>query len=329
MGDWDKFIEEHQESSFFHSLAWKKVIENTYKFKPIYLTVKENNTILAVLPLFEIKQLTGKKFISVPFSTEGGILYKTENAKDKLIEKAKQLVKEKNLDYLELRQEKDIGTGLQTKDYYCHMKLLLSSDPEIVWKDMDKKARNAVRKAEKLGLTTDHGLKYFEDFYKIFSRNMKDLGTPVDKKRFFQEIIKQSPDNVDIVVAKLKNKVIGAIFLIKHKNIIKSEWASSLRKYFGYNANQLMYWRAIEDACKQDFEIFDFGRSIEGEGTYNFKKKFGASPVKLNYKYFINKGSLPDTRKTSWKRKLFAKTWSKLPLFITNTFGPKIRELFP
>ncbi|MBW2991788.1 FemAB family PEP-CTERM system-associated protein [Candidatus Woesearchaeota archaeon] len=329
MGDWDDFVEEHPDSSFFHRIGWKKVIENSYNFKPHYLVVKENNIILGILPLFEIKQPTGKKLLSVPFSTEGGILSRTETAKQQLIEKAKQLTKQNNLDYLELRQEKDIGSDLKTKDYYCHMKLILGSDPKFVWQQMDKKARNAVRKAEKLGLTTDKGLNYLNDFYKIFSRNMRELGTPVDKKQFFEEIIKHFPSNIEIVVAKLKDKVIGAIFLIKHKNTVKSEWASSLRKYFGYNANQLMYWRAIQDACKDGFEIFDFGRSIEGEGTYNFKKKFGAKSVKLNYKYFINKGDMPDTRKTSKKRQLFAKTWSKLPLFITNNLGPRIREQFP
>lgn len=326
---WDEFVEQNPDSSFFHRIGWKKVIENTYGFKSNYLVVRENGFIQAILPLFEIKQKTGNKLLSVPFSTEGGVLYKTEGAKQKLIEKAKELTKQDDFDYLELRQEKDIGTDLETKDYYNHMKLILTSDPEIVWQDMDKKARNAVRKAENLGLTTDRGLRYFEDFYKIFSINMRDLGTPVDKKQFFEEIIKQFSSNTDIVVAKLKEKVIGAVFLIKHKNTIKSEWASSLRKYFGYNANQLIYWRAIQDACKEGFEIFDFGRSMEGEGTYTFKKKFGAKPVKLHYKYLINKGTLPDIRKTNWKRKLFAKTWSKLPLPIANKIGPKIREQFP
>ncbi len=90
-----------------------------------------------------------------------------------------------------------------------------------------------------------------------------------------------------------------------------------------------MYWRVIRDACKQGIEIFDFGRSVEGEGTYLFKKKFGAKPVQMHYKYFINNGEMPDTRKTNWKRKLFAKTWSRLPLFITNRLGPKLRQEFP
>ncbi|MCM8787662.1 MAG: FemAB family PEP-CTERM system-associated protein [Candidatus Omnitrophica bacterium] len=327
---WNKFVEYHSESTFFHQFRWRRVIENIYGFKSHYIVAKdEEGNIQGILPLFEIKQLTGKKLISVPFSTEGGILYNTEKAKNLLLEQAKNLMLANGSDYLELRQEKDIGINFETKDYYYHLKLNLNPNPEIIWKQMDKKARNAVRKARKLGLTTDKGLHYFEEFYKIFSRNMRDLGTPVDKKEFFEEIIKQFPNQVDIVVAKLNEKVIGAVFLLKHKKTIKSEWASSLKKYRGYNANQLMYWRAIKDACKEGFEIFDFGRSMLEEGTYKFKKKFGAKPIHMHYKYFINKSHVPDIRKTNWKRKVFAKCWSKLPLLIANKLGPKLREQFP
>ena len=38
--DWDKFIQEHQDSNFFHQLSWKKVIENVYGFKPYYIIAK-------------------------------------------------------------------------------------------------------------------------------------------------------------------------------------------------------------------------------------------------------------------------------------------------
>lgn len=319
--EWNRFILSHEDSCFFHRYEWKLVIEKVFGFKPHYIINKQNNLINSVLPLFEAHN----RLISVPFSTQGGVISSTPQL---LIDKAIQLAKDKNLDYLELRQQKKLDTNMQLKDYYYHMQLKLGKDPKIVWEKADKKMRNAVRKARKLGLTTDRGVKYFEDFYRLFARNIRDLGTPVDKKEFFIEIINQFRDDVDIVVTKLNSKVIGAIFLLKHKNIIKSEWAVSDRKYFGYNAAQLMYWRAIEDACKE-FQVFDFGRSIKDEGTYNFKKKFGALPVQLHYLYYINKGSMPDIRKTSKKRKLFAWCWSKTPLFITNKLGPIIRERFP
>jgi len=326
--DWEEYIKKHPDASFFHQLGWKKVIEKTFGYKSIYLIAKEDNKIKGILPLFLVKQINGKKLLSLPFSTEGGVIVDSENIAVELIEKAKKIVKEEDLDYLELRQGKDLKSDLSTKDYYYDLKLKLDKNSEIIWKNMDRKNRNAIRKAEKLNITTDKGLKYFEDFYKIFSVNMRDLGTPVDKKNFYENIIDEFKNNIEIVVAKLNNKVIASIFLLKFKNIIKSEWASSYRKCFGYNPNQATYWRAIKDACN-GFGIFDFGRSMENEGTFFFKKKWGARPIQLHYKYFINKGKMPDIAKTNSKRKIFAKCWSKMPLFLANRIGPWFREKYP
>lgn len=328
--EWDCFVENHPEGSFFHLTGWKKVIQNIYRFKPHYISYKDPQGVTqGILPLFEINQITGKKLVSVPFSTEGGILYNTEKAKKELIEKAKSIVEEKDLDYLELRQEKDIGTDLKSKDYYVHMKIKLESDPKLIWKNANKKLRNAIRKARKLKLASDIGKKYLPEFYDVFSSQMKELGTPVDKKLFFKEIIKQFPNNIDIIVSKLDSKVISSYFIIKYKNRYKLEWGASYKKYFGYNASHLTFWRTIEEACKQKYEIIDFGRSIAGEGTYHFKKKFGAEPHQMHYKYYIRKGDMPDIRKDNWKRKVFASCWKNLPLSLANKIGPKIRKNFP
>jgi serine/alanine adding enzyme len=327
--DWDAFVESHPDSSFFHKFAWKQIIEKSYGFKAQFIYAKNNKGIQGILPLFEIRQITGKKLLSIPFSTEAGILYNNEEVKKELLNRARKLTDDHDLDYLEIRQEKYLGEGWDKKDYYYHLKLKLDRNPEVIWNNADQKMRNAVRKARKEGLTTDKGLKYFKDFYRIYSKNMRDLGTPVDNKEFFKQILRQFNRDVDIIVSKYNGKVIGAIFLLKHKKMIKSEWASSLRKYFGLNPNQLMYWRAIEDACRSGYDVFDFGRSMESDGTYLFKKKFGAKPTQLVYSYYMRKGEMPDTRKENKKRKAFVWFWKKTPVFLANLIGPKIRELFP
>ncbi|MBW2998809.1 GNAT family N-acetyltransferase, partial [Candidatus Woesearchaeota archaeon] len=201
-------------------------------------------------------------------------------------------------------------------------------DEEKLWAGFDKKLRNAIRKSEKFNLEADNGIKYFDDFYKIFQTNMRDLGTPVDSKKFFNNLIKNNKDKVDIFVTKKDGEVISAIFLIKNQNILKSEWASSYRKYFGMNSAQFTYWECIKHYCKE-FEYFDFGRSMKGEGTYNFKKKFSPEIICLHYIYHLNKGDMPNLRKDNLKRRIFSSIWKKLPLLITNRLGPIIRRNFP
>ncbi len=58
-----------------------------------------------------------------------------------------------------------------------------------MWDRIDRKARNQVRKAEKSGLTvTRGGAELLPEFYTVFARNMRDLGTPVYARRLFDEV---------------------------------------------------------------------------------------------------------------------------------------------
>jgi serine/alanine adding enzyme len=326
---WEAYVQKSSKSTFFHQLGWKRVIEKTFKFKPIYLLAQENNEIKGILPLFLITQgYFGNRIISLPFSTEGGVCADNADVEKQLIDKAKQVADENKVSYLELRQEENIQTDLVSKDYYYTLILKLDKTPEIVWMNADKRARNAQRKAISLGITVDRGIGYFDSYYKVFSKNMRDLGTPVDKRDLFTNIIDEFPNQIDIVVAKQQDKVIGGIFLIKFKNKIKSEWASSYRECFHLNPNELMYWEAIKKACEDGVEYFDFGRSLWESGTFLFKKHWGAEPKQLHYKYYVREGKMPDISQENPKRKMFAAMWSKLPLFVANKVGPWLREKF-
>jgi len=81
---WDSYILKSGTSTFYHQIGWRKVVEKTYKHKPIYLIAKEEGEIKGVLPLFLMRSwLFGKKLVSVPFAPYGGVC-----ADDKTIEKA-------------------------------------------------------------------------------------------------------------------------------------------------------------------------------------------------------------------------------------------------
>ena len=49
-----------------------------------------------------------------------------------------------------------------------------------MWEVIDRKVRNQIRKAEKSALTVERGgAELVGEFYTVFTRNMRDLGTPV------------------------------------------------------------------------------------------------------------------------------------------------------
>ena len=66
---WDKLILSIKEYSFYYSSAWARVLYESYQYKPIYLTLFDNNKILVLIPLMEVKSfITGKRCVSLPFT---------------------------------------------------------------------------------------------------------------------------------------------------------------------------------------------------------------------------------------------------------------------
>ena len=88
-----------------------------------------------------------------------------------------------------------------------------------------------------------------------------------------------------------------------------------------------LYWGLIGSATDNGFNTFDFGRSTVGEGTYRFKKQWGAKPALLNWQDYNHSGLIePLETGASKLRPLIASAWSKLPASITNALGPLLRR---
>ena len=101
---WDSYILKSDQSTFYHQIGWRNVVEKTYKHKPIYLIAKEAGEINGVLPLFLMKSVIfGKKLVSVPFAPYGGVCANDKTIEKALVEEATRITEESGADYLELR----------------------------------------------------------------------------------------------------------------------------------------------------------------------------------------------------------------------------------
>ena len=115
--------------------------------------------------------------------------------------------------------------------------------------------------------------------------------------------------------------------MVGFRDTLENPWASSLREYSRLSPNMLLYWTMLEYACDNGYSYFDFGRSSPDEGTYKFKKQWGAEPIPLHWHYILLNGQ-PIIEETSEKSK-FEKAihfWKKLPVRVTKIIGPMIRK---
>jgi hypothetical protein len=92
----------------------------------------------------------------------------------------------------------------------------------------------------------------------------------------------------------------------------------------------LLYWTLLQRAFEAGCEVFDFGRSTPGEGTFKFKEQWGARPVPLNWEYpFVRANELPSTNPANPKFRMAIALWKKLPLAVANRVGPFIVRAIP
>jgi FemAB-related protein (PEP-CTERM system-associated) len=169
-----------------------------------------------------------------------------------------------------------------------------------------------------------------DGFYEVFCRNMRDLGTPVYGKSFFRNILETFPDTTRIISVMLENKTVASGILTWFKDSLEVPWASSISDHREKCPNNLLYWEAIRFAIRNGSRKFDFGRSTPGEGTYRFKKQWGALPYPLYWQYLLKDGKqLPELNPKNPKYEMAIKVWQRLPLVVTNLLGPRIVKNIP
>lgn len=329
---WNLYIEKHPQSSPYHLYQWQTVITDSFSHPATYLAARDKNkNIIGVLPIIWQKSaIFGKNAASIPYFNYGQPLVDNKNVLQHLTEKAEQLIKEKQFSQLEIRTTlKDINLPQIT--HKISMLLTLPQTSEQLWQDIGSKVRAQIKQGEK------HHFKYKEgkaelihDFYSVYSRNMRDLGTPVYDIVFFKNIFNNLPDICSISVLYRKGKPVATAFLIAHKDVLEIPWASTLRSTNKMNTNMVLYWNILKSACDKGYNTFDFGRSSPDSGTYKFKKQWGAKPIKHYWYYIFNDSTkLPELNPNNPKFKLLIAIWKRLPLFIANLLGPIIAKDLP
>jgi FemAB-related protein (PEP-CTERM system-associated) len=285
-----------------------------------------------VLPLVVMRsRLFGRFVISLPFLNEGGLLADDEQVDSSLVEAAVDVARGAGADYLELRHTRRHSPKLAPRGHKVAMTLALRDTTDAQWQGLDRKVRNQVRKGEKSGLTVvSGGVELLDDFYGVFARNMRDLGTPVFGVSLFRETLRAFPERSRVFCALHQGRPVAAAIVHWRGESIEVIWASALREANPLSANVFLYWRLLQFAIEQRCTRFEFGRCTPGEGPFQFKRQWGAEPRPLVWEYWHARPAL-DLDKTPRNPKYRAAVaiWQRLPLGVTTAVGPRIVRSIP
>lgn len=285
------------------------------------------------LPLAYVSSiLFGRFLVSLPYLNSNGVIATSPDVQTVLIDRAIQMADELNVRHLELRHETPIAhpqlNGTMTSK--VQMRLKLPATTELLWKKLDAKVRNQVRKGEKSNLTVAWGgLDRLDDFYAVMSHNMRDLGTPIYAKSFFASILETFPGRAELCLVYLDGKPVAAAMLLHGNGITEVPTASSLREFNHTCANMLMYNHLLNRAVERKQAVFDFGRSTLDGATFKFKKQWGAEPTPATWQYHLRTGQLGEMRPDNPRYQRAIQLWQRLPIRVTQWIGPEIVRGIP
>lgn len=320
-------------ASLSSAQRWLTVLRNGLQHEPYLIRASSRQGTVGLLPLGFVKSaLFGRFLVSLPYINSAGVIAEDPAVAAGLIDRAVELADRLDVRYLELRQEREISHPALTCSNTSKvlMRLPLPATAAELLASYKAKLRSQIKSGQKRGFEVCWGgAELLNDFYAVFSRNMRDLGTPVYPARLFASILEEFAGQAELCVVRAQQQPIATALLIHHENRTEVPSASSLRTHNHTNVNMAMYWELLARAIARGQRTFDFGRSSADSGTYRFKEQWGAVPQPSIWQYYLRRGSVGDMRPTNSKFGLAIKVWQRLPVALTRLIGPGIVRGIP
>jgi hypothetical protein len=286
---WDEMAIAHPAANSFHSGAWARVLNATYRHKPAYLCFTRAGKTAALIPLMEVSSpITGRRGVSVPFSDFCPPLIFDTTTPDEITTAVSEVARERKWKHFELRGADFLrGNADAAASFYTH-RLDLTVGAEQLLAGFGSNVRRNLRKAERSGVvvrilqTREAILRYYE----LHMQTRKRHGIPPQSRAFFLNIHEHviARGNGMVVLAQRgSDDVAGAVFFHFGKSAVYKFGASDER-WQEFRANNLVMWEAIRAYADRGMRAFHFGRTeIRHAGLRRFKLAWGADEGMVDY----------------------------------------------
>ncbi len=323
---WDRFVEHCAEATFFHRAGWKQVIEQSFAHSCHYLYAERAGRIEGVLPLVHVNsRLFGNALISNAFCVCGGPAATTPAARLALDSAAVELAGALGVDHLEYRLRAPLHDDWSREaELYVGFRKRLDPDPEANLLAIPRKQRAEVRRAMGLGLAgvIDPDV---DRCYGIYAESLRNLGTPVFAKRYFESLKEVFAEECEILTIVHQGRAVSSVMSFTFRDQVLPYYGGGLAAARGLGANHFMYWEVMRRACERGLRSFDFGRSKRNTGAYDFKRFFGFTPEPIYHEYkLLGRSDPPRVNPLNPKYRRLIALWRRLPLAVANRIGPPI-----
>ena len=323
---WDAFVAAHPRATFFHRAGWQRVLRGAFRHPTHFLYAEHDGHIAGVLPLAHVKSvLFGSSLTSLPFAVYGGVVADHADVAHALEAEAQALARRLRVDHLEMRNLERAHPDWPAQDLYVTFRKPILAEEEANMLAIPRKQRAVVRKGIKNGLTSavDDGV---DRFFALYADNVHRHGTPAMPKRYFEALRREFGADCEVLtVSDADGRPVSSVMSFYFRDEVLPYYAGDHAAARDLGGNDFKYWELMRRACARKLEIFDFGRSKQGTGSFAFKKNWGFEPTPLHYEYCLyRRDSVPQNNPSNAKYRLLIETWRRLPLGLANRLGPLV-----
>jgi hypothetical protein len=300
--EWEVFNKTYN-GSFFHTLQWKKIMENNFNIKLLYCLLYSDDKVIGICPFNEGSLRGFRGLLSPQFSDYRQILLATENSQqiEDILKKISEFTKQYNVSFFmittsspKIKNILDNNKGLSYPIFGETGNLTLDlkeNPPEKIWDKIFKKtSRQYIRRFEKDGFYTREvkSIQDVKEFYKSYKSNLEYKGRHPYAYPFFENLWNTLTLNEMRITLLCRNEVIrgGLLSFIYHpqKKIYFRHIAIDRNLENRYKVALYMYWESVIFASKMKFDSICFGETPlnPSDTTFKTKKEFGCSYEKID-----------------------------------------------
>lgn len=317
---WDNFLETEAQASIFHTAGWLEALRRTYGYLPIaFTTSSPQGPLTNALPFCQISSwVSGRRLVSLPFSDHCTPLIEDPDQLNSLLGYLRNRMAFEKWRYIEIRPLPALGTHRAdfevSKVFYFH-KLDLRRNLDEMRHHLHKDCvQRKIRRAMREGLVCEEGRSdsLLNGFYHLLLLTRRRHGLPAQALVWFRNLISCLGERVMIRVASKDGRPVAGILTLRYKKTLVYKYGCSDHRFSNLGGTQLLFWKAIQEAKKDQLSEFDLGRSdCDNSGLVAFKDRWGAARTELTYlRYPVTRPrSTSETRQTLVRKYL----WSHLP----------------
>ena len=295
--DWEGLNENSPQGSLFHTLKWKRLLEESFRKYATtrYFLIYQDHRPVALCPFFERRSWGFKNLASLPDSGLNPwnhvVMHEQGCAPDECLEIFEDIAKSKNMAYvafgiLEEQRSAIARFGVPVYSADGSMVLDLSENPpDQIWKHTfhhRHSPRQKIRHFERDGFKLDclASRESLDLFYPYYAANLKRIGGRSYPLSYFEKLLanfsERSPDNVMLIILHKDRCVAGgllALFWDARKTLYLRYFSLNRSLPSRYTPVYPLYWHAIKEAFRMGCRVVDFGVTPADPSDVHHKTK--------------------------------------------------------